>query len=581
MKKLSTILLTLATVMVLGACSRDKDSNGEFDFSGERTVDFTASIATVGSQPATKWSLGDAIGIYALDVNQPLAQDNLYREKGNVKYTTASTATFGEFKSAKPTDAIQKACLPMDIISYYPYQNEINDFQYAINTVNQQILLYADNLKNLRNPKDAHLEFNHKLSLLILNIEPEDKNTSLAELKSDKLEGTLTEGKMDLVTGIVTTNEEIVTNTIKPTVSAEDKSAQVRAILLPGQSIQNVKLQLVLDGKEVIWTPETELTLESGKIYIYTIQLKSDGQIITVNPDAEIKDWVEGADGSLDVLNPDDTDPGTPEDGTVTVDTYVQFGELGGDADVAVKASAEEVEWTVNSEADWLTVAPESGKGSGKFVITATENNSGADRTGVVNISTKSTPQVITVYQTSRAIDGEDVIVMNERFGENDGAKWDLLFGEFDSFQGFDTKGVVFSNKGSRLSARARGNFMEYERHVWMPAYNPKYPITEADPAPTLNVSQIDTQGLKDITVSFDMTGNFNNNPLFVDYISLTADGEAIALEKKELTKAEFENSYYTVTVKISKPFSVLEFKTDERNLTGIRFDNLKIVGKK
>ena len=306
MKKINTILLSLATLIVVGACSRNKDSYDEFDFSGERTVNFTASVASIGDQAATKWQLGDAIGIYAVTAGEPLAPENLYKEKENVKYTTTSTATFGKFVSAKPTDAIQNACLPMDIIAYYPYTAEVKDFQYPIATQNQTALLYANNLKNLRDSKEAHLEFKHKLSMLELTIEAANSDTDLSSLQATKIEGLYTEGSMDLNTGEVLVHENAAMQAISPTVVAEKEKAQVKAILLPNQSLANIQLHLSLDGKEIIWTPENEVDLAGGKIFIYTIQMESDGQFTAVNPEGDIADWVEGnEDNSIDVVNPD------------------------------------------------------------------------------------------------------------------------------------------------------------------------------------------------------------------------------------------------------------------------------------
>lgn len=576
MKKINTILLSLATLIVVGACSRNKDSYDEFDFSGERTVNFTASVASIGDQAATKWQLGDAIGIYAVTAGEPLAPENLYKEKENVKYTTTSTATFGKFVSAKPTDAIQNACLPMDIIAYYPYTAEVKDFQYPIATQNQTALLYANNLKNLRDSKEAHLEFKHKLSMLELTIEAANSDTDLSSLQATKIEGLYTEGSMDLNTGEVLVHENAAMQAISPTVVAEKDKAQVKAILLPNQSLANIQLHLSLDGKEIIWTPENEVDLAGGKIFIYTIQMESDGQFTAVNPEGDIADWVEGNDGSVDQLTPN-----VDDSGTISLETYVSFSEAGGESALTIEASSKGLKWSASSQEDWITVSPSEGEGSGELNIKVAQNKTGEIRTGIVQVKHKKKTHDVLVYQNAREEQEGKIIILEEGFGVNDGSKWDLMFGDFDTYQGFDTSTVVYSNKGSRLGGRARSSFLNFEKHLWFPAYNPKYPITKENPAPTLNISNIDALDLKEISISFDMTGNFNNNPLFVNYINLTADGKPIELEEIELTAADYKDAYYTVVIKNVQPFSELEFTTDERNLTGIRFDNLKITGVK
>ena len=609
MKRLKTLFYAFTSLVVLGACTSDSsDSYGGFDYSGERTVNFTGNIQDIGAELVDqKWNVEDAIGIYAIHSGEALSAASLFKEYDNVKYTTVSTSTKATFKAAKETDAVQLDCRKIDIVSYYPYSNEVKDYQYPINTEKQHPVLYANNVKRLICAKgNSHLIFNHKLAQLVLKIEAEDEETSLAELKSDQVLGTLTEGVLHLKDGAVQVKEGAQPNNIKPISVTSDKLAQIKAILLPNQLAKNAKVALGYEGKTLTWSPEDDVTLESGKIYIYTIKLKSDGTIETVNPNAEIADWVEGnPDTDVDIITPDEEEV---VDDVLSVNTYLYTIKEGGAAQIEVEASNQKMEWSMLSGDSWIEVKEASGVGTGAAQVFIPENTTGRPRTGFIILTDlaiaqkneehkqdkdykkKDPEQLITVYQDGFAKSGEIVEVLNETFGLNTPSRWDLKNDAFNTLNRFNgTKnGLEYSNEGTRVAGRSINTLLDvnnnFERHLWFFKYEKK--LDDKKPAlPTLKISNFDTQDLTEITLSYDILGDMKTQKrvksINTDWMSVYADGEALKVESKELPQEEYIEQFYTVTISIEKPFSELVFKTDERNATGIRLDNIKISGKK
>lgn len=272
--------------------------------------------------------------------------------------------------------------------------------------------------------------------------------------------------------------------------------------------------------------------------------------------------------------------PTDPETGVSVDKATLSFGKDAGSQTVNLKASSN---WTISSDAAWLTVTANSGNGDATLSVNVAMN-SGSARTGKLTIQSGSHQAIITVNQASGETSqpGVEQVVFLETFGTNTGAKIDVKFDEFDAYTKFTAgNGIVVSNKGSRADLRARSSVMNFEILAWLPSFNPAYPYDGSNPAPTVSFSNINTVGMSDIKVTFDMTANFSGKDANADYLTVYVDGKSIAVPSKTLTSKEFGNAYYTVELNISVPFSTLEFKTDERNDVGIRLDNVKVTGKK
>lgn len=274
-------------------------------------------------------------------------------------------------------------------------------------------------------------------------------------------------------------------------------------------------------------------------------------------------------------VNPDPTD-------NLSVDkTALSFGDAASAQSIAVTSN---VAWTATADATWFTISPVSGNGNGTINVNATANT-GAARSGKITLNGGNQSAVITVSQSAGGgvTPGEEQVVFLETFGENGTVKFDVKFGDFDAYANFSStaSGVIVSNGGSRADIRARSTIMNYENLAWFSSYNPEFPYNEGNPAPTLKFSNVNTSGMTGIKVYFDMTANFSGKTANTDYVHVYVDGVEVNVPSKELTDAEYGNAYYTVELSIDAPFSTLELKSDERNNTGIRLDNIKVVGKK
>lgn len=308
---------------------------------------------------------------------------------------------------------------------------------------------------------------------------------------------------------------------IATTLVAGAQESSVSAILLPGQALNKASLVLSLEGKEYTWSISEDITIESNKTYTYTMTIHADGSWV-VSPSGEINDWNEGnADGDITVIQPDGSD-----------ETVKPGGEIG--------------DWE-EGEGDTSIITPE-------------------DPIAEVPI-------------------GQEVTIMNETFGENGTDRWDLKNETFGNYGGFDTKGVLFSNEGTRLSARAintvRDKENKYEKHLWFPRFDDnldgKKPST-----PTFAVRNINTANLKDITITYSILGDMRTTMkeyINTNFVKVLVDGRKLKVPSVDLFSTEYSDKFYTITLKVDESFSELIFKTDMSNYTGIRLDNVIIKG--
>lgn len=89
----------------------------------------------------------------------------------------------------------------------------------------------------------------------------------------------------------------------------------------------------------------------------------------------------------------------------------LSYRATGGSEEITV---ASNIEWTVTSSADWLTITPTSGSGDGTITVEAAINTSEGERTATITVSGEgATPKTINVTQ---ADPNECFVVHEERF---------------------------------------------------------------------------------------------------------------------------------------------------------------------
>lgn len=397
MKKVSLLFAVLGIVLLAG-CKSEVDCP-ENPFSTLNQVRFNSSIGEMSGTRAsgTTWDQGDAIGVYALNAGQTLSDQAIYDGKANIKHTTPGDGIF-----AAATEGITfPESGNLDFVAYYPYQATISGYAYPVNVANQSNLaaidvLYSDDAKGANKSNAVvPMTFKHMLSQLVLNISAGDGVASLTGL-SATVEGLIADGSMNLVNGAVTTGT--TASTLSPAATVSGTSATITAIIVPGQDLNTAKVSFMLNGKVYEWTPAAQ-TLESGKRYSYMLKLSAT-DVVTVQPQATITDWVEGYTGISDIILTPNQDPQFAADKTT-----VSLPATGTLTDVVKLITQADQEWTATSSEDWLTVSDASGTGPKDITLTAQENTTTAERTATVTItptgSTSFDPVVVNVTQAA------------------------------------------------------------------------------------------------------------------------------------------------------------------------------------
>lgn len=521
MKVLKCLLFAL-TVSSLGACSSDDESPCiDFDYSGKTTLSISGVMKVEEGQAPINWPGKSDIGLYAFKSGEDYTEASLYEDRANIKYTSLSGAVVAKFTSAKETEAVQLKKGSLDIKAYYPYKKDITDFHYPVDLKSDKSVYYASNVKGVQPKGKVELEFTQLLSKLKIKVIAGENVNSLANMQSTPLQGGVVKGDFNLATGVIVADDANISD-IPVALSNGSKESSVSATILPGQYLNKLKVVVTVDNKQYTWSVAEELMAESGKLYVYEMTINADGSW-TVSPQGEINDWNEGnPDGDISVITPDGSGEGTVNPG--------------GDID------------------DW-----KDGEGD-TSVITPDDPN-------------KDVPV------------GSEVIVMNETWGVNGTARWDVKNEMFNTYTEFDTKNVTFSNEGTRLSGRAintvRDENNNYDKHIWFPRFDEnldgKKPST-----PTLAIRNINTENLENITITYSILGDMRTSIkeyINTNFVNVSVDGKKLQVPDEILSSVKYSDKYYTITLKVGKPFSELVFKTDMNNYTGIRLDNVIIKG--
>lgn len=579
MKRYILYIITLISVVNFYSCS-SSDEN-EQNIIGGKELKFSSNISSyvfhqnnITRVQNNKFENSDKIGVFALAQGENIQNAS----SQNIEYSLGSGNIF--IATDNSTAIKVKLGNPLDIISYYPFQQSLNN--YVINLdlsdqkdFSQKDFLYSANLSIKDGSSETKLIFNHELSLLRIKMELGNGVSSFQSFSLQELTGIKLKGAFDLKIGAIQT-EDILGKVDNINITKTDNTVNMDILIFPTQNLNDIDITWSLDGESYKFTPSA-LIAEKGKQYTYRLQVSKDGDILVINPGATI-DPREEKDGGSTVINPG---------GEVSNDeVYSNVNKIKVNYDdesyvLPLLTKSSSITWNISSDVDWVKPEQFIGTGNRDIILNITKNTLPTKREG--NIILKTTNSNFTVRIEQDAYENallEDVVVINESFGDIKNIPIDFSYKEFNNYTGFDSEKCIFSNKGSRLELRGKATVMSGEKHIWFPAFKKKNPYTADNPAPTLNISNIDTEGLIDITISFDMTGDIGSRTIDTDFITIELDGIPIEVPSHTLSNAD-NNKYYTTTIPVNKTFSEIEFKTDERNFLGIRFDNLIIKGKK
>ena len=134
MKLFHTLLYPLLGLLFL-SCSDNEQETGDNPAPTTGTITFGVDLTgftTRVTQDGTSWTNGDQIGTFALDADtfEPVL-DNV-----NVPYVCAEDGQSVAFTSETPL-AVQDDGKPVKFVAYYPYNADMQDFNYPVSIADQ------------------------------------------------------------------------------------------------------------------------------------------------------------------------------------------------------------------------------------------------------------------------------------------------------------------------------------------------------------------------------------------------------------------------------------------------------------
>ena len=236
---------------------------------GKVAVQFTGGISVNTRASGLAWAKGDMIGIFMTGTKQTLSADAISEGVDNVCYQSNGSKAFSPISGGKtiffPIDG------DVDFYSYYP-QTTVNDYKVALNMADQKSqeaidFMYAKTTGCNKAKPQVDLKFNHKLSKLILNVQPgngltqDDLNNLTVTIKDQNTTATF-----NLADGVISGEG----NPDNIQMKAVQVGKRYEAILLPTASkIREIEFELN-NGFDApfVWKMDQELT--GGNLYNYT-----------------------------------------------------------------------------------------------------------------------------------------------------------------------------------------------------------------------------------------------------------------------------------------------------------------------
>ena len=285
MKSLLGIMLSLS---ILQSCQNDETGIIQNEVN-KQGITFSSIIDDAPNSRAydTSWEKNDVIGLFMYASN---AKTNLLAT--NIPYVTSNGD--GYFVSQHTPLQYPEGNTPVDFIAYYPYNENINDYNsYSIDLSDQTQqsaldLMTAVNLTNRdQTLPQGNLQFKHLLAKLVLNLKSTSRN-SLKGIKAS-ISGLQVKGTANLGEGTITPSGEATTFSLY----IDEEATKAEAILLPQALTGNLKIKLELNGQSKEITTQIAGSIEQGNKYICNVNISSKGGEITTDPQAKYIRWAE------------------------------------------------------------------------------------------------------------------------------------------------------------------------------------------------------------------------------------------------------------------------------------------------
>ena len=257
------LTLTIAT-FILNACSRENNEIAPVRENTDMLFFKTSTPASAGNHVAG-WLVDDVIGISVYRANT----NDIYSDNNHKQYVTNGDGVFapvlGSNGVAYPANGDT-----VDIVAYYPYQENITDNLYQIDLSEQSQqraidFLYSNNIKNTNT--ETKLVFSHQLSKIRINATPGNGITKedIAGL-SISITGVYSNATFNLRDGTLLPYGEKTFLKMK----TDKDSDQSEAIVLPCSS-DNVEIKVVLSNGTTYVSKFSDIDFEAGRVHQYTL----------------------------------------------------------------------------------------------------------------------------------------------------------------------------------------------------------------------------------------------------------------------------------------------------------------------
>lgn len=291
MNKKLTLALAAAAIFALPACENETAAPGPEH--NEKGVPLAISAGVQTRAADNAWHAGDAIGIFTVETGTTTVHNN----QANFKYTNqADAGTAGTFE---PDGTANVAYFPhdgtkLDIMAYYPWRDDADNGQVAVNVALQTSLPAIDLMTSAvagphdKNTAQVELKFHHRLAKLVLTISTDattadiDPATATAVIKGMKTRATYF-----LETGTLGAETDVL----------DIAMVGRTAIVIPTAAGAGVQIVVTAaDGTEFTGNLPDDLAIEAGKVTTVAFTLhKSGSGVPAATIEATIADWTDGA----------------------------------------------------------------------------------------------------------------------------------------------------------------------------------------------------------------------------------------------------------------------------------------------
>ena len=308
-----------AVSLLLASCSNELDmpvNEALVEGKTPLSVNVLANPSTKALVNSTALPGGSKIGVKLVKSADGSAYDN--KTYNNIFYST----TDGNSWTVDPANQILLSATEGKAYAYYPYSSEVSDFKAilissASNPNEQTDYMFGSVQSGLKNSNPtANFTMSHAMAIVNFEI-AKGSYTGTGSITSVTMKGNTASntGTMTAEAGTVTaTNQGYEfesTNSL-----TLGNSSTGKFIVVPSGESSQLDFKLVMDGQTYTASTTSAVTLESGKVYKYTLTMNSTGltvNTVTVTPwgdeknqgslDTQLNLWAGLADGVYAIDN--------------------------------------------------------------------------------------------------------------------------------------------------------------------------------------------------------------------------------------------------------------------------------------